>query len=45
MKNSIEEKILKLQEKKKDLADSFVENNEGSLAKMDKNDIMELFKI
>lgn len=45
MKNSIEEKILKLQEKKKDLADSFVENNEGSLSKMDKDDIMELFKI
>ncbi|MGN1343070.1 MAG: DEAD/DEAH box helicase [Traorella sp.] len=44
MKNSIEEKILKLQEKKKDLADTFIEGNEGSIAKMSKEDIMELFK-
>ena len=44
MKNSIEEKILKLQEKKKDLADTFVEGNEGSISKMSKEDIMELFK-
>ena len=45
MKNSIEEKIMKLQEKKKDLADTFVEGNEGSISKMDKNEIMELFKM
>lgn len=45
MKNSIEEKIMKLQEKKKDLADTFVEGNEGSISKMDKKDIMELFKM
>ena len=45
MKNSIEEKIMKLQEKKKDLADTFVEGNEGSISKMDKKDIMDLFKI
>jgi len=45
MKNSIEEKIMKLQKKKKDLADTFVEGNEGSISKMDKKDIMDLFKI
>lgn len=45
MKNSIEEKILKLQEKKKNLADNFVENNEGSISKMDKNDLLELFQL
>lgn len=45
MKNSIEQKILKLQEKKKNLADSFVENSEGSIAKMDKKDLMDLFKV
>ena len=44
MKNSIEEKILELQDKKKDLADTFVEGNEGSISKMSKEDIMELFK-
>ena len=44
MKNSIEEKIMKLQEKKKDLADTFIEGNEGSISKMSKEDIMELFK-
>ena len=31
MKDSVEEKILELQNKKKNLADSFVENNEGSI--------------
>ena len=44
MKNSIEEKIIQLQEKKKDLADTFIEGNEGSISKMSKEDIMELFK-
>ena len=43
MKNSIEEKIQQLQLKKKELADMFVENNEGSVSKMSKEDIMELF--
>lgn len=45
MKNSIEEKIVKLQEKKKELSDLFVENNEGSISKMTKNEIVELFKM
>lgn len=31
MKDSMEEKILKLQEMKKELADAFVENNEGGI--------------
>lgn len=43
MKNSIEEKIVSLQEKKKELADLFVENNEGSISKMSKDEIRELF--
>lgn len=45
MKNSIEEKIVKLQEKKKELSDLFVENNEGSISKMTKNEIIDLFKM
>ena len=43
MKDSIEEKILKLQEMKKELADTFVENNEGSISTMSKEEIMNLF--
>jgi len=45
MKDSVEEKILELQNKKKNLADSFVENNEGSITTMSTNDIIELFKV
>ena len=45
MKDSVEEKILELQNKKKNLADSFVENNEGSITTMSTNDITELFKV
>ena len=44
MKNSIEEKIQLLQEAKKDLADAFVEGNDGRITSMSKDDIMELFK-
>lgn len=44
MKDSIEENILKLQEQKKELADAFVENNEGSITSMNKDEIMQLFK-
>ena len=43
MKDSIEEKIEKLQQQKKDLADSFVEGNDGSLSTMSKADILDLF--
>lgn len=45
MKNSIEEKILKLQLKKKELADLFVEENDGSISKMSRDDLIELFKL
>lgn len=44
MKDSIEEKILKMQERKANLADSFVEGNDGSLSKMSKEEILDLFK-
>ena len=44
MKDSIEEKIQKLQEAKKDLADAFVEGNDGTITSMSREDIMELFK-
>lgn len=44
MKDSIEEKIMNLQEMKKELADAFVENNEGSITSMSKEDIMKLFQ-
>lgn len=45
MKDSVEEKILELQNKKKNLADSFVENNDGSITTMSTDDIIELFKM
>ncbi len=45
MKNSIEEKIQKLQLMKKELADMFVENNEINLAKMSKEELLSLFEI
>ena len=45
MKDSVEEKILELQNKKKNLADIFVENNEGSITTISTNDIIELFKV
>ncbi|MCD7892406.1 MAG: SNF2-related protein [Erysipelotrichaceae bacterium] len=45
MKDSVEEKILDLQEKKKELADIFVENNEGGIASMSKDEIRSLFEI
>ena len=45
IKNSIEEKILALQEKKKNLADTFIEGNDGSISKMSTEDILELFTI
>jgi len=44
MKNSIEEKIQLLQEAKKDLADAFVEGNDGRITNMSKEEIMDLFK-
>ncbi len=42
MKDSIEEKIIKMQERKQALSDVFVENSEGSIAKMDIESIMNL---
>lgn len=45
MEDSVEEKIAQLQEKKKNLADAFVENNEGSISTMTTEDIMELFSV
>lgn len=45
MKDSIEEKIQKLQDRKKNLADSFVENNEGSISSMSTDDLISLFKM
>lgn len=44
MKSSIEEKIVKMQERKKDLADTFIEGNDGSLSKMSKDEILSLFQ-
>lgn len=44
MKDSIEEKIVKMQERKKDLADTFVEGNDGFLSKMSKDEILSLFQ-
>ena len=43
-KNTIEERIVKLQEKKKDLADKIISAEGVSLSSMSKDDILELFK-
>ena len=45
MKDSIEERILTLQEKKKELADMFIDSSEGQIAQLSKEDLMELFAI
>lgn len=45
MQDSIEEKIQRLQQRKKNLADTFVEHNEGSIASMDSEEILSLFQI
>ena len=44
MKDSVEDKIVQMQETKKNLADTFVENNAGSLATMNVEEILNLFK-
>jgi len=44
MKNSIEEKILALQEAKKHLSDTFVEGNDGTITNMSTDDLLDLFK-
>lgn len=44
MKDSIEEKIMKLQKEKKNLADTFVEGNQGSISSMSLQDIQSLFE-
>ncbi|MEG0403315.1 MAG: DEAD/DEAH box helicase [Anaerorhabdus sp.] len=44
VKNTIEEKIVKLQETKKNLADSFVEDNEGSISKLSPEQLLDLFR-
>ena len=45
MKNTIEEKIMELQMQKKNLADTFVEGNEGSITGMSLEDMKSLFEI
>ncbi len=45
MKNTIEEKIMELQMQKKNLADTFVEGNEGSITTMSLDDMKSLFEI
>ena len=45
MKNSIEEKIMELQKEKKNLADAFVEGNNGMISTMSIEDMKALFEI
>lgn len=45
VKDSIEEKILQLQKQKYELAQSIVEENDVSISKMSKEDLIELFSI
>ena len=44
-KNTIEEKILNLQNKKKELSDIFVENSKGSFSSLTKEELLDLFKL
>ena len=44
-KNTIEEKILNLQNKKKELSDIFVENSKGSFSSLRKEELLDLFKL
>lgn len=43
MKDTIEEKIQNLQDLKKDLSDSIINENDGIITKMSKKDLMDLF--
>lgn len=45
MKGSIEEKIQTLQEMKKQLADTFVENNDGTISTLTSEELYSLFRI
>lgn len=45
MKDSIEEKIMKLQLQKKELADAFVEDNDGRITSMSKEELLDLFTL
>lgn len=45
MKNTIEEKIMELQKQKKNLADTFVEGNQGTISSMSIDDMKALFEI
>lgn len=45
MKDSVEERMTELQQKKKELSDLFVGNNEGSLSKMTTEDLIRLFEL
>ncbi|RRD28471.1 DEAD/DEAH box helicase [Fusobacterium canifelinum] len=44
-KNTIEEKILNLQNKKKELSDIFVENSKGSFSSLTKEELLDLFRL
>ena len=44
MKDSIEEKILKMQAQKKNLSDMFIEGSTGSFSSLSKDEILDLFK-
>lgn len=44
-KNTIEEKIQNLQNKKKELSDIFVENSKGSFSSLAKEELLDLFKL
>ena len=45
MKDSIEKKIITMQERKKNLADAFVEGNDGRINSMSIDDMIDLFKV
>ena len=44
VKNTIEEKIVKMQENKKDLADAILSGENGSITQMSKEELMELLE-
>ncbi len=42
-KDTIEEKIMKLQDKKQSLSDTIIQQNEGIITQMSKEEILDLF--
>ena len=45
MKNTIEEKIYEMQKRKKEMSDLFVENSNGGISTLSKEELKDLFSM